>query len=478
LQPETGAPEGAGSDPSGAFAGAGSSPADGADVIEAAALPAGDVAALFDPSTIWLGAAILLLLILSAFFSGSETALTAASRPKLHGLADKGSRAAETALRLKEDGERLIGGILLGNNLANILATSLATVFFTILVGESGVALATLAMTALVVIFAEIAPKTFAISTPERAATLVARPVDFAVRIFAPVVAGITVFVRAFLRLFGVRADPDAHVLATEEIKGAIDLHHSEGAVEKEDRDRLLAALDLGNREVAEVMRHRRNIQTIDASLPADEILAFCLSSPHTRIPIWRDDPENIVGVIHAKDLLRAVHRVSAGAKGMAGVAELDVMDVAMEPWFVPDTTSMDEQLRAFLTRRSHFALVVDEYGALQGLITLEDILEEIVGDIADEHDAEVEGLTRLPDGAVAVEGQMTIRDLNRAMDWALPDEEANTIAGLVIHEAQAIPAAGQIFSFHGFRFEVLERRRNQITRIKIRVLDAAAETV
>ncbi|MEM6438079.1 MAG: HlyC/CorC family transporter [Pseudomonadota bacterium] len=424
---------------------------------------------------LWLGAGILALLIVSAFFSGSETALTAASRPKLHGLADKGSRAAAAALSLKEDGERLIGAILLGNNLANILATSLATIFFTLLVGESGVAVATLAMTALVVVFAEIAPKNYAISAPERAATLVARPIGLVVRVLAPVVGAVTIFVRAFLRIFGVKTDPDASVLAVEEIKGAIDLHHSEGAVEKEDRDRLLAALDLGNREVAEVMRHRRTIQTIDGDLPAQEILDFCLASPHTRIPIWKDDPENIVGVIHAKDLLRAVHRVSQGEDGLAAVERMDVTEVAMEPWFVPDTTSMDEQLRAFLTRRSHFALVVDEYGALQGLITLEDILEEIVGDIADEHDAEVEGLSRLPDGSVAVEGAMTIRDLNRAMDWDLPDEEANTIAGLVIHDAQAIPAAGQIFSFHGFRFEVLERRRNQITRVKVKALEAVA---
>jgi Mg2+/Co2+ transporter CorB len=267
--------------------------------------------------------------------------------------------------------------------------------------------------------------------------------------------------------------DPETHVLALEEIRGAIDLHHSEGAVEKAERDRLIAALDLREREVAEVMRHRRNIETIDADLPPEEILAFCLRSPHTRIPLWRDEPENIIGVIHAKDLLRAVHKLETESpEGRADLSRLDVVSVAMEPWFVPDTTSLDEQLRAFLMRRSHFALVVDEYGALQGLITLEDILEEIVGDIADEHDVEIEGLSRLSDGSLLVDGAMTIRDFNRATDWDLPDEEANTLAGLVIHEAQTIPAAGQIFSFHGVRFEVAERRRNQITRLKLRRLE------
>jgi Mg2+/Co2+ transporter CorB len=218
-------------------------------------------------------------------------------------------------------------------------------------------------------------------------------------------------------------------------------------------------------------MAHRRSIEAVDADLSPREILAFCLASSYTRIPMWKDEPENIVGVIHAKDLLRAVHEVNA-AEGWEGIDRLDIMSLAMEPWFVPDTTSLDDQMRAFLKRRSHFALVVDEYGDLQGLLTLEDILEEIVGDIADEHDAEVEGLERLADGSVMIDGTMTIRDVNRACDWSLPDDEANTVAGLVIHEAQAIPSAGQIFSFHGFRFEVIERRRNQIAKLKLKRLE------
>ena len=417
----------------------------------------------FDPSVIWLSAAVFALLVFSAFFSGSETALTAATRAKLHPLAEAGGRGASIALKLKEDSERLIGAILLGNNIVNILATALATILFTRLLGEGGVAVATVAMTLLVVIFAEITPKTYAISAPERTAAMVARPIAVIVRVFAPVIAAISLLVRLLLRAFGVRADPGAHVLALEEIKGAIDLHHSEGAVEKADRDRLLAALDLPEREVSEVMIHRRNLETLDLDMGVEALTAACLSSAHTRIPVWKDDPENIVGVLHAKDLARALHK--------AGGAPLDLPALLREPWFVPDTTSLDEQLRTFLSRRSHFALVVDEYGALRGLITLEDILEEIVGDIIDEHDTEMEGLERLPDGSVSLPGATTIRDLNRAMDWDLPDEEANTVAGLVIHEAQTIPAAGQVFSFHGFRFEVMERRRNQITRLKLKPL-------
>ncbi|MGG7566351.1 HlyC/CorC family transporter [Rhodovulum sp. DZ06] len=427
--------------------------------------------AALDATVFWTGGAILLLLMLSAFFSGSETALTASSRAKLHGLADKGDERAATALRLTEDGERLIGAILLGNNLVNILAASLATSLFTALFGESGVALATLVMTVLVLVFAEVTPKTYAITTPEAAATRVARPISLVVRVLAPVVAAVGAFVRLLLRAVGVKADPDARVLAHEEIKGAIDLHHSEGAVEKDDRDRLLAALDLRHREVSEVMAHRSVIESVDVDLPPREILAFCLASTYTRIPVWKDEPENIVGVLHAKDLLRAVQKVNE-TEGWEGIDHLSVAEIAMEPWFVPDTTSLDDQMRAFLQRRSHFALVVDEYGDLQGLLTLEDILEEIVGDIADEHDAQVEGMERESDGSVSADGWMTIRDLNRACDWSLPDEEANTLAGLVIHEAQAIPSAGQIFSFHGFRFEVLERKRNQITKLRVKRLE------
>jgi len=434
-------------------------------------------AALPAPDGTWAAvAAVVLCLLLSAFFSGSETALTAMSRAAMHRMADQGSAGARAALRLGEDGERLLGALLLGNNLVNILAASLATTLFTVWFGESGVAWATLAMTATVLIFSEVMPKTYAITNPERMAVRVAPIIGVLVRMFAPVVAVVRAIVRLMLRAFGVRADPDAHLLAGHEVlRGAIDLSHSEGGVAKDDRDRLLAALDLRHREVAEVMRHRRHIASISADEDPEKIISFCLDSAHTRIPIWRGQPENIVGVIHAKDLLRAVDRlVRQEGGGPEALKRFDVVEVAMEPWFVPDTTPLDEQMRAFLERRTHFALVVDEYGDLQGLLTLEDILEEIVGDIADEHDLEAEGVTTEPDGSFVVAGSATIRDLNRLCDWRLPDEVANTVAGLVIHEAQSIPTVGQVFRFHDFRFEVLERTRNQITRLRVKPMPPA----
>ena len=420
---------------------------------------------VFD-AAFWITAgAIAVLLVLSGFFSGSETALTAASRGKLRAAADKGSKGAKRALDITEDNERLIGSVLLGNNVVNILATSLATAVLTKIFGQNGVAAATIIMTLLVLIFAEVLPKTYAITNPETVASRVARPIGLVVLLFSPIVTFVRSLVRGVLYVFGVRTDPDSHILAVrEEIAGALQLGHSEGIVEKEDRDRILGALDLNERAVEEVMLHRSGIQMIDADLPTEQILSQVLESQHTRLPLYRDEQENIVGVVHAKDLLRAINKTDP--------KKLDIMDVAIPPYFVPETTTLDDQMREFLRRRSHFALVVDEYGALQGLLTLEDILEEIVGEIADEFDQEEEDLIeRTSDGAYLVEGSMTIRDLNRARDWNLPDEEANTVAGLVIHEAQMIPVTGQVFSFHGFRFEVVEKDQNRVAVLKIRPL-------
>lgn len=423
----------------------------------------------------WITAGIIVALLLcSAFFSASETALTAASRSKLRSAADKGSVRAVMALKVTDDNERMIGAILLGNNVANILSASLATALLTRTFGANGVVYATVIMTVLVLVFGEVLPKTYAITNPETLAVRVAAPIRLLIIIFAPVVTVVRWLVRGMLYLCGVRADPDSNILAVrDEIAGALQLGHSEGVVQKEDRDRILGALDLSERTVEEIMLHRSQIEMIDASLPVPEILRLCLDSTHTRLPLYRVEPENIVGVLHAKDLLRAMHRMlSDGHVDTAEMNAFDILSVTMEPYYIPETTTLDDQMRQFLKRHTHFALVVDEYGALQGLITLEDILEEIVGEIADEFDEEVETpVARTADGSFVVDGTMTLRDLNRAHDWTLPDDEANTIAGLVIHEAQMIPVVGQVFSFHGFRFEVLAKEENRISSLKIKPL-------
>jgi Mg2+/Co2+ transporter CorB len=427
-------------------------------------------------TAIWpTAAAVLGLLCLSAFFSGSETALTAASRAKLKGQADRGARGAAAALEVTDDRERMIDALLLGNNIVNILAASLATALLVRIFGDSGVAVATFAMTALVLVFGEVLPKTLAITFPEPVALRVAPVIRMLIVLLSPVVTVVRLLVRGILRLAGLRADPGGRMLAMrDEIAGTIALGHSEGTVAKGDRDRLLGALDLAHRTVDEVMRHRRDIEMIDADAPPDAIITQVLASPHSRLPVFRGSDENILGVIHAKDLLREIDRlVRGGEGGLSQIGTLDILKVAMKPYFVPDTTSLAEQMQQFLKRRTHFALVVDEYGALQGLITLEDILEEIVGEITDEFDVVDRAAAPRPTatGDVLIDGAMTIRDLNRLFDWQLPDDEANTVAGLVIHEAQTIPAEGQCFSFHGFRFEVVQRRENRITRLKVRPL-------
>ncbi|MDM7458764.1 MAG: CNNM domain-containing protein, partial [Paracoccus sp. (in: a-proteobacteria)] len=311
-----------------------------------------------DPSSsldtaFWLtSAAILALLAISAFFSGSETALTAASRPKLRARADKGETGAAAALRVTEDSERLIGAILLGNNVVNILSASLATALLTRVIGSGGVAMATLVMTILVLIFAEVMPKTYAISAPEKVASMVARPIGVLTVVLAPVVSVVRLIVRGILALFGLRTNASVHMFSVEEeIAGALSIGHAAGAVQKEDRDRLLGALDLGNRTVEEIMRHRSEIEMIDADLAPERILEAVLSSPHTRLPVYKDERENVVGVIHAKDLLRAVNRAMRDRHDQMAARRFDVMAVAMPPYFVPETTALDEQMREFLKR-------------------------------------------------------------------------------------------------------------------------------
>jgi Mg2+/Co2+ transporter CorB len=406
---------------------------------------------------------VLLMLVVSAFFSGSETALTATSRARMHELARRGSRPASIVLQLTKIRERLIGTILLGNNVVNIAASALATSILLALFGDAGIIYATVGMTVLVVVFGEVLPKTYALINADRLALIVAPVLRLLVPIFGPVVMTIEYVVKHTLRLLGADVTNVDNVLsAHEELRGAIALHHKEGGVVKKDRDMLGGILSLGELTVSDVMVHRTKIVMLDGDQPAASIIEAVLESGHTRIPIWRDNPDNIIGVLHAKDLLKALQR----AGGDVGKIELDGIVIA--PWFVPDTRPVADQLSAFLRRKMHFAIVVDEYGEVMGLVTLEDIIEEIVGDIADEHDVAVPGVRQESNGSWVVDGMVPIRDLNRLNEWSLPDDNATTVAGMIIHEAQSIPEVGQTFLFHGFRFEVLRKRRHQLTRIRI----------
>src|SRR5471030_2500329 len=415
----------------------------------------------------WLSLLIVFVcLLLSAFFAGSETALTASSRASMARLEKHGNRRAGIVNRLLEQRERLLGALLFGNNAVNIAASALATHLLLTLFGDVGVVYATVVMTIVVVVFSEILPKTAAFNAPDRIALAVARPLYWFVKFFGPVLMAVEALVRWLLKFVGMTVGDDQLVLsAREELRGTVDLLHREGDVEKVDRDMFGGVLDLRELAVSDVMIHRTGMITLNADDPSDDVVNAVIASPVTRLPLWRGNPENIVGILHVKDLLRALHAVDGDS------AKVDIAALLTPPWFVPDTRPVSEQLKAFRRRKTPFALVVDEYGEVQGLVTLEDILEEIVGDITDEHDVAVPGVRRQPDGSVNVDGAVPIRDLNRVMDWNLPDAEATTIAGLVIHEARSIPEVGQSFTFHGFRFRVLRRSRNRITALRIQPL-------
>jgi Mg2+/Co2+ transporter CorB len=407
--------------------------------------------------------AIVLLMLMSAFFSAAETGMTATSRARLTELERRGNWRSSLVLKLTKTRERLIGALLLGNNVANITASAIATAALIKAFGDSGAVIASAVMTVLVLIFCEVMPKTYAIAYPDRVALTVAPLVRILVAVFGPIVIAVEYIVRNVLSAFGVNVSSTTDILsAHDELRGTIDLRHKEGSFVTNDRYMLGGVLDLQDLEIVDVMIHRTKMVSIDGADTPEKIVKQVLKSGHTRIPVWKDKQENIVGILHAKDLFAAIQENDGDA------TKISIEEVMNPAWFVPDTRPLADQLKAFLRRKTHFAIVVDEYGEVQGLITLEDIIEEIIGDIKDEHDFVTAGIRQLKDGSYNVDGSVPLRDLNRAFNWSLPDEEATTLAGLVIHDARMIPEVGQVFNFHGFRFEILKKRRHQVTSIKV----------
>ncbi len=415
----------------------------------------------------------LALMVGSAFFSGSETAMTAASRARMHTLENDGNKRARLVNKLRVDKDRLIGSLLLGNNLVNISASALATSVLIKMFGEAGVAYATVAVTILLLIFSEVMPKTMALIHPDRLALAVAPLVAVIVTVFAPVSNAVNKFVRFFFRVIGVSMDGHTGGLYEEELRGAIELMGSEimpadldgqevRATTQETKAMLRSILDLADVQVAEIMIHRRNVRTIDAGMPSVRIVDEVLHSAFTRLPVWHENNDNIIGIIHTKLLLQEIRNCNGD------VGRVNIRNAMMEPWFIPESTTLFDQLQEFRKRREHFAVVVDEYGALRGVVTLEDILEEIVGQIDDEHDVAVSGVRPQPDGSFIIDGKVTIRDLNREFDWGLPDDEYSTLAGLLLFESQRIPLVGQSYTFFDFRFEILKRQRNQIAQVRV----------
>lgn len=411
------------------------------------------------PSAVAIG----FLIVLSAFFAGSETALTGSSRARMHTLESEGNLRAALVRKLREKKESMIGALLLGNTMVNILCSALATNVLTDYFGDAGVIYATVAMTMLLLIFAEVMPKTYALHHADSMAMTIAPAVRFVIWLFAPVVAFVSYVVRVTLKLFGTDITMVSGGHHIEVLRGAIELHQGPEDGVQEQRAMLRSILDLQNVDVGEIMVHRKSVVAIDAGEPIGKIVEHVLESPYTRMPVWKDRPENIIGVMHTKTLLKEMQAHEGK------IADIRLEDIIGEPWYVPDTTTLFDQLQAFRARREHFALVVDEYGSLMGVVTLEDILEEIVGEIDDEMDEIVAGVRKQQGGSYMVEGTVTIRDLNRDFDWRLPDDEGySTLAGLLLHETQMVPDVGRVFHFYDFTFEVVRRQRNQITLVRV----------
>lgn len=412
---------------------------------------------------------VLALIFMSALFSAAETAMTAASRARMAMLEKEGIKGAVLVNRLRLDKDRFIGAMLLGNNLLNILASSLTTSVLMGLFGAAGVVYATAIMTVVVLVFAEVLPKSYALQHADSLAMRLAPFVHVNVIILAPVVDQVTKTVRFVLRVFGINPREQSLDEQVEELRGAIELVQAPDQDVTEQRAMLRSILDLADVTVDEIMTHRSNVVFLDADMPAAELIKQVFASPHSRFPVYRESTENIIGTVHVKTLMEAWKKAQDDAE------QLDLSGMLNEAWFVPDTTTLFDQLQAFRQKQEHMALVVDEYAALLGIVTLEDILEEIVGDIFDEKDIQVSGVKPQPDGSLVVDGTVPVRDLNREFGWSLPNEDYSTIAGLILHESKLLPGVGQMFTFFGFRFKILKRQRHQITLVRIYPPQAAA---
>ena len=405
------------------------------------------------------------LIMMSAFFSGSETGLTSVSRAKIHKLKMEGNKRAITLSKLRKDKERLIGAILLGNNVVNIASSAIATYLAIRILGENGVFYATAVMTVLVLVFAEVLPKTYAVRHAETVALGVAPAFVLITKVLSPFTLAVQAVVDRTINLFSSGEKDD--MSGIEILRGAVDMYHEEGEVEKEHKNMVSGLLDLEDNEIEGVMIHRSNMVAVSIDEPVENIVKFVANSSHSRIPLWKGSPERIVGILHTKDVFKATQNHEGE------LPDLNLTPFIRKPWFVPESTMLKNQLNAFREKNRHFALVVDEFGSVAGLITLEDIIEEVVGEIEDEHDKPSSGkIRKCKNGAFNVDGDLSIRDLNKALEWNLPDDDATTIAGLVLAEAQCIPDVGDIFEAGDFMFKVLKKKDIQITRIQLRKIN------
>ncbi|HAG52191.1 MAG TPA: hypothetical protein DCL21_00190 [Alphaproteobacteria bacterium] len=407
-------------------------------------------------------AVVLGLILCSAFFSGSETALMSSSKPKLHKLEEEGNQHAKSVSKLLDKPAELLSTILLGNNLVNIAASALATVAFTKLFGEAGVVYATLVMTFLVLVFAEVLPKTIASRFPEPIAMAIVRVMELLIVILKPFTKTINFITSRLMNLLGIKTAGDDQNFGEDDIKGAISLGLKTGVLETGEHRMLDSIVGLDDLTSEDLMQHRSSIESIDINLDNDKIFHAISSSSYSRIPMYEERPDNIIGILYVKDFLPVYARAIKENK------EFSIRDLLKEAFFVPETAIISELLLDFRKTRTHMRFVVDEYGDLQGLITLEDILEEIVGEIEDEHDLEKSEFTRMADGSVIISALFPIRDFNREFDWSIPDEENVTLGGFVASIAQKLPNVGDVIEYNDLKFEVLTKKKQALLKLRI----------
>lgn len=410
---------------------------------------------------------VLTLILLSALFSCFETSITATSRAKIHRLKNEGSKRAAILENLLKNREKVISTMLLGNNVINILASTLAANFFLKLFGDAGLVYATATMTVLVIIFAEVLPKNLAIKNPDSIALFFSPLINILVTIFYPFTQAVQKIVDAFLGVFTTKNKRKSSAIELEEIRDTVNLKHMEGSIYKYDKDMIDGILDLSDIELGEIMVHRKEIESINIDLPIKEIVRQALNIVYTRIPLWKGNKENIVAILNVRKLLKALHL--SGQDFGENFEKFDLTSITSEPWFVPNTNSLRSQLFAFRKKKKRFALVIDEYGSLLGLVTLEDILEEIVGEIKEQNEISEINLVKIKSGAYKIAGKMLIRDINKKLEWNLDEDDAHNLTAFIINKLGRVPEEKENFTIEDYNFQILKKRGQDLILVKVK---------
>ena len=400
-----------------------------------------------------------LLIVLSAFFSSSETGLISLNRYRLRHLVDQGHSGARRAEHLLRRPDRLIGVILLGNNFVNILASAVATIIALRLIGEAGIAVATGLLTLVILVFAEVTPKTLAALHPERVAFPASYVLGPLLRALYPLVWVVNVVANTLLRGLGVSPrNHQGQALTREELRTVV--NEADAMIPRRHQRMLLSILDLEQATVEDIMVPRNEMATLDLEDDWPAVVETIVRSQHTRLPVFSGGSENVVGILH---LRQVIHRLGSG-----DFSREDLEAVMREPYFVPESTPLHTQLLNFQRERRRIGLVVDEYGDIRGLVTLEDILEEIVGEFTTDPAQSMRDVHPQEDGSYLVDGGAPVRELNRVLQWELPTDGPKTLNGLILEYMETIPEPGTSFRLSGYPMEVVQVSVNTVRTVRV----------